>query len=160
MGLDNGVCVEFHLDKLDGYHQLPHEVFRLAESIHVLTSKYDPQTRDYVPTSPILNCEMVYWRKWWGVRNEVMLRLGVGGDPYRIDLTTDNIKDMIDVLRYFRNQERWDTEGVSIWYYDDNHIEEQIDIDIYVLESLINIIDNNYGWIESGVMSVYFYDSY
>jgi len=152
MGLDNGVRVVFHLNKIEDSLRLPTNIFHLAESIYVETSENEP--------SYTIKCDMIYWRRWWGVRNEVLRHLGLGDNPYRIDLTTENIKDMIKVLKYFRNQEHWDSEGMSDWFYKENHIEEQIDVDIYVLESLIKVMDAYFDMIENGLMDIYFYDSY
>ena len=160
MGLDNGIVIAFHIDKMKGYQQLPGEIFRLAESIHCDQSQYDSKQHKTIPMNPIIRCEVVYWRKWWGVRNEVMRSFGLGGDPYRINLIEDNIKDIIEILKSFRNKDRWNYEGMSVWDYEDDNIEEQIDVDIYVLESLIEVMRQEKELINSGIMEIYFYDSY
>ena len=85
------------------YQALPKEIFNTAESVYCETMDYDPQVQGCVKISPIICCEMVYWRKWWGVRNEVMKCLGMGDDPSRIWLTTQNLKDIIEVLKDFRD---------------------------------------------------------
>ena len=49
---------------------------------------------------------------------------------------------------------------MSVWDYEEDNIQDQIDIDIYTIEILIKIIDSNDELFENEIMEVYFYDSY
>ena len=142
------------------YQTLPKEIFNIAESVYCETMDYDPEVRGYIKVQPIICCEMVYWRKWWGVRNEVMKCLGMGDDPSRISLTTQNLKDIIEILKDFRDPYHWSVDGMSVWDYEEDNIQDQIDIDIYTIEILIKMIDSNDELFENEIMEVYFYDSY
>ena len=168
MGLDNGIVVQFNAEKINTYQQLPVRFFQLAESIYFKQREYkfNPETKqcEAIPIPPIIECEVVYWRRWWGVRNDVVLALGdkQNIDHYKFPITSvEQLNDIIAILKHFRNKEIWECEGQSVWEYEDN-IEEQIDIDIYTLEEIQRLMKTDWivQLIDDGVIEIYFYDSF
>ena len=108
---------------------------------------------------------MVYWRKWWGVRNAVMNNLWdkYGYEDARIILDSEDIEMIIDQLEYYNNAKTWAEEEVSpVWDYNEDDIKDQIDVDIYVLKELAKFMrDTKYrDLLRDGAIEVYFYDSY
>ena len=135
------------------FTHLPTEVFSLAENIYYHDIK----------SCKTIDCELIYWRKWWGIRNEVVRDLTTTSkDQYEWHLTPEDYDMIISHLKYYRNKERWESEGQSVWYYEEDGIEDQIDIDIYVLETLKTLLQAPWykELIEKGIMEVTFYDSY
>ena len=119
-------------------------------------------------TKPYLWLEMIYWRKWWGVRNVVMNNLWdkyeYGADENgHILLDSEDIEMIINQLDYYNNAETWVEDNVSpIWDYEDDNIKEQIDVDIYVLNLLAKFMcsDEYYNLLQEKAIEIYFYDSY
>ena len=117
-------------------------------------------------TKPFLWLEMIYWRKWWGVRNAVMNNLWDkygDGESGRTILDSEDIEMIIDQLEYFNNAETWAEEEASpIWDYNEDGIQDQIDVDIYVLKELAKFMrDTEYReLLRTDAIEVYFYDSY
>ena len=114
-----------------------------------------------------LNCEMVYWRKWWGPRNETMEVLrnkyDFEDEPYKIILDREDIQSIIEVLEDFNNADYWDNNDASpIWDYEEHGIKEQIDKDIQTLKDLRRFMKTDIykQMAEHDEIEVYFYDSY
>lgn len=64
--------------------------------------------------------ELAYWRKCWGIRNEILWTLGVdcqGGGDYIV--SREKLKEIIEVLKKFTNKEYWEDNADSIWEYDE-----------------------------------------
>ena len=64
--------------------------------------------------------ELAYWRKCWGIRNEILDALDVdrqGGGTYLV--SREKLKEVIDVLKKFTNKEYWEDNADSIWEYDE-----------------------------------------
>ena len=60
--------------------------------------------------------ELAYWRKCWGIRDEILWTLGAdhqGGENYPV--SREKLKEIIEVLKKFTNKEsmamRWDESG-------------------------------------------------
>ena len=64
--------------------------------------------------------ELAYWRKCWGIRNEILWTLGVdhqGDGDYLV--SREKLKEIIEVLKKFTNKEYWEDNADSIWEYDE-----------------------------------------
>lgn len=131
MGLDNGIYVRSNKRKITR-DMLPNIIsypFDIADDL-----------------------EIAYFRKYWGMRNEI-----VGSfqhDRYNTILleTPQQVKKLIGIIASWLNKQKWDEEADSIWEYDsaaDN-----------LLRSIINL-SAMYTFMEQNP-DVYleFYDSY
>ena len=101
MGLDNGCYV------CSNHRQITRDM--LPEELEY------PFSKDYEKV------EILYWRKNWGLRNEVV-RLFPRGEKreyyYTID-TPSQVFELIRIIVSFMNKERWKEEGDSIWDYEE-----------------------------------------
>ena len=64
--------------------------------------------------------ELAYWRKCWGIRDEILWTLGAdhqGGGDYLV--SREKLKEIIEVLKKFTNKEYWEDNADSIWEYDE-----------------------------------------
>jgi hypothetical protein len=162
MGLDNGIVIR--IPAKSNYITIPILITNrcewswiAAESTHI--------NEDNFQKIPYLNFEMLYWRKWWGPRNEVMNYLRSKyyseEEEYRYNLDADDCAEIIDILRYFRDSSVWSAEAQSIWEYDEDNIEDQIDIDIDTLQRLVSLMQTKvYADLKEKGLEIYFYDSY
>lgn len=97
--------------------------------------------------------EVCYWRKCWGLRNEILSALrDAEGDEYEIKIDADAADVIADVINGWMDPEKWETEGDSIWEYEvmAPHLEQ----DIINLKWLAEYLDEN------PETECYFYDSY
>lgn len=64
--------------------------------------------------------EICYWRKCWGIRNEILC-LFPEAEPNDscLDLTPEHIRSIRKIIRSFMNRKKWEEEGMSIWTYDE-----------------------------------------
>ena len=149
MGLDNGVVVVYDISKKDD-----------KKSIWIPSVLYENTDWMYVEEKNGISCiraEVVYWRKWWGVRNEVMRALSNNeNEEYHIPLNITDCYVIIEALREFDNEKKWEEEGDSIWEYKDAHIHRQILNDIEALKGIIRLLQD----ADPRIVEVYFYDSY
>lgn len=82
-------------------------------------------TRDILPESLVYpfdgnDVEIAYWRKCWGLRNNILNVLGTrfAEDNYESEIDTiEKVQDVMDVIYYFMDKEHWESEGDSIWEY-------------------------------------------
>ena len=69
--------------------------------------------------------EIVYHRKDWGWRNEIMNTFGwraVAVNEYCFEINTpDEVLTLIDITAGWLDKERWENYGDSIWSYDEAH---------------------------------------
>lgn len=101
MGLDNGFYVRSRKRTLTR-EDLP-SIIKYPWS-----TKYDD----------VFGIEIVYWRKYWGLRTEVCWSFPY--DDYRIIFNTPKeVKDLIKIIRSWMDPERWESEGDSIWSYEE-----------------------------------------
>lgn len=136
MGLDNGIYIK----KND-----------LTKSINIeerFSTSYDGDN----------SVDVTYWRKCWGLRNDIIKYLCNKYDANEYDIGTfkldiDDINKIISIISSWRNKKKWDSESNSIWTWKE------------IKDSLIqNLIDLTYLLVKmedypSG-FEVYFYDSY
>lgn len=102
MGLDNGIVVKSNKRQLTR-NDLP-------------TGIVYPFNEDYQN-----DIEIVYWRKCWGIRNEIMNTFGWRfiEDQYQFEIDTpEQVFKLIEIIASWLDEKRWDEEGDSIWEYD------------------------------------------
>lgn len=108
MGLDNGFVVKSNKRKLTRA-DLPKEI------------QY-PFAEDYGDAP-----EIIYWRKNWGLRNMMVRSILRPEHPnkdeddnyiYSVD-TSKDVMNVISAISYFLNEEIWESEGSSIWSYEE-----------------------------------------
>ena len=98
MGLDNGINV--------------------CSKERILTRKDLPSIIKY-PWAEDNDLEIVYWRKYWGLRTEIC-RSFPYEDYYHITFNTpEEVKDLIKIICSWIDPERWEYEGQSVFSFDD-----------------------------------------
>lgn len=96
--------------------------------------------------------EVCYWRKCWGIRNDIIHRLHmVSNECNNEELESADIRAIVRILELYTNKEYWEQNADSIWEYKDmiETLWNQIYTLVYV-ESLVN----------DGLVEVSFYDSW
>lgn len=103
MGLDNGIYVKSNIRKITR-EMLPKELSYVWN---------DAKEENFYYT------EILYWRKNWGLRNEVVRTFSHNeDDEYEYCLNTINdVFKLIRIIVSFMDKEKWDNEGQSIWEY-------------------------------------------
>ena len=96
MGLDNG--------------------FYVCSRKRTLTRENLPSTIEY--PWKCTDLEIVYWRKYWGLRTEICRSFPYDDDDHITFNTSEEVKDLIKIIRSWMDPERWENEGNSIWSYD------------------------------------------
>ena len=102
MGLDNGIFVKSNCREI---------------------------TRDILPDSLVYpfdkdygnQVDIAYWRKCWGLRNEILNILNTRfiEDNYYSEIDTpEKIQGVMDVIFSFMNKQVWEDDGNSIWDYE------------------------------------------
>lgn len=98
---------------------------------------------------------IVYYRKCWNIRNDILQLLGKPyPEEWKLNLTKDNVDQIIKLLQSY-NSKNFTDGGSCIWDWDDEEYpySEQIQEDIEELKTLRELMDK-YN------LEVYFYDSY
>ena len=102
MGLDNGIYVKSNKRKV---------------------------TRDMLPAGLIYpfdsdfydEVEILYWRKNWGLRDDVLDAFGWSGmsdEQYKFEIDTpEQVMTFIEIIAKWLDEERWDDDARSIWTY-------------------------------------------
>lgn len=103
MGLDNGIYVKSNIRKITR-EMLPKELSYVWN---------DAKEENFYYT------EILYWRKNWGLRNEVVRTFSHNeDDEYEYCLNTINdVFKLIRIIVSFMDKEKWDNESQSIWEY-------------------------------------------
>ena len=117
MGLDNGVQM-----KIKRNEKIPYTFVNLAvESFYS-----DEESNELV-------FDVLYWRKWWGMRNAFMnhLESKYGYDLGRYQLDTDDVTELIFIFDKYTDKDHWDND---YWEYEDNI--EKIRHDIEMLKEI------------------------
>ena len=66
--------------------------------------------------------EICYWRKCWGIRNEILgLFPGADSNDSCLNLTPEDTRAIRKIIRSFMNKKKWEEEADSIWTYDEIH---------------------------------------
>ena len=131
MGLDNGIYVKSCDRKL--------------------TRKDLPLIIDYPFGDDENDTEIVYWRKYWGLRNEIVRNF-----PY-VDGTIyfhspDSVKQLIDIISSWISKERWDEDSGSIWDFEE--------AEPNLIRSIINLTAIYQFMVDKYDVYLEFYDSY
>ena len=103
MGLDNGIDFKI-LDK-EKFGEIPAWIKR-----EEWEEKYG---FDY---------EMLYWRKCWNVRQEILIYLGSSDDEYEWVLDLNDLQNIFKILKGMYKQGLWTADyecGMTIWSWDD-----------------------------------------
>ena len=137
IGLDNGIYVKSN-KRIITREQLPNGIIY-------------PFNKDYEGS-----VEIAYWRKCWGLRNDIMNTFGwrtKSPDEWKFEISTPaQVIDLIALIAKWLDKERWEDEGDSIWEYDD--------IKNMLVQNIINLsIIQSYMTINPDVY-LEFYDSY
>lgn len=101
--------------------------------------------------TPVFEYYVLYWRKWWSFRNDVMDECGFVDGDYAFPLTVEQIETIQDILNRYNDEEAWD-EAESIWSWDE--VENQFPEMNKVFDWL-----KNFKRLHPSV-EVVFYDSY
>ena len=137
MGLDNGICVKKNA---------------LTKAINLNDTFIDD---DYNYNSNEI--DITYWRKCWGLRNDIMeyltTKYNVNDDYYSFNLEVEDIKQIIEILVSWYDKKKWNSESQSIWTWEEIKVNLLISIrNLYYLLEKMEDYPNEF--------IVYFYDSY
>lgn len=135
MGLDNGIQFKI-LDK-QKFGDIPEWFKREAWE--------DQYNYDY---------EVLYWRKCWNVRAEILGYLpNTDNEGGNFDMTPDQLENIFSILKGLYSKDNWD-EGASIWSWDE--IGESYKNNLKYARKVLK-------WLKTkpeGSYQLYFYDSY
>ena len=134
MGLDNGILLKIK-DK-EAFGPMPAWIKREEWE--------DKYGYDY---------DILYWRKCWNVRGEILCYLGASDDEYQWNITPDDLVNIINILRTQVYGENWD-EDQSIWSWEE--IGENYMYHLTYAEKIIELLRTK----PLGSYQLYFYDSY
>ena len=134
MGLDNGIMLKIK-DK-EKFGEIPAWILRKPWE--------DEHNFDY---------EILYWRKCWNVRAEILSYLMADDEEYQWTLTLMELKDIFKILSSLYNSRNWDSSQ-SIWTWDE--IGEFYKNNLKYAKKVLK-------WLKTKPIDsfeVYFYDSY
>ena len=100
-----------------------------------------------------IEMEIAYWRKCWGIRNEIIKILHMSDDQYRAEINIEDIPPIIRMLYNFLSESYWNEYGDSIWDYDEG-IKEKL------VQNIINLKWLYYFMQKNENIEIEFYDSY
>lgn len=69
-------------------------------------------------TEVVYDHHILYWRKWWSFRNDVMAQCGFADGDCEFALDLPNLKTIADIHHYYNNEEVWE-DSVSIWNWEE-----------------------------------------
>lgn len=134
MGLDNGFIVRHKTTTAQFVKNLP--------SFVKLPWEYK-ENSEYV--------EIAYWRKCWGLRNEINSVLHLG-DKYECNVDKEDIPAILKAIQRYLNPDYWNENADSIWEWEEYfpHMVQQ-----YMNLTYLYEMWDNYPGLE-----VVWYDSY
>ena len=129
MGLDNGfICKNIKRDEIPSWVELP----------------WDLKDKDI---------EIAYFRKCWGIRNEILAKLHcIKDNDSRTPVESEDILPIVKILMQYLDKEYYDDNADSIWEYEEAYGNIQ--------RSIINLIWLKTYMEEHKDVTAYFYDSY
>ena len=133
IGLDNGIVIK---------RIAREQIGLIPPYIECDTAEYDNEIR----------IEIAYWRKCWGIRNEIINILHMNSNQYKTEIDVEDIPAIIRMLYKFLSEEYWSKYGDSIWEYED--IKEKL------VQNIINLKWLYYFMQKNENIEVEFYDSY
>lgn len=96
--------------------------------------------------------EIAYWRKCWGIRNELFEAVKNFKTQSNSKINIEDIRLILIVIRHFFSKEYWEENSDSIWNFDDYFD--------YNLQNYMNLFWL-YGYMkEHPEVECEFYDSY
>lgn len=101
--------------------------------------------------------ELLYWRKCWGLRDDIVNYLcdkyNVERDFYSQDLDVDDLIKIREIIHSWSHKKKWARESRSIWSW--KSIKRSLRKDAEVLAYLIALKEK-----EGDNLVLFFYDSY
>ena len=134
MGLDNGVLLRSNRE--------------LKIPDFVDAGRYE---ETYEDGTPYFEYYVLYWRKWWSFRNDVMNEFGFTDGFYCFPLTAEQIEKMQNIYNYYNSEETWQ-EADSIWNWEE--VQNQFPEQNKIFEWLKSLKERHPS------VEVLFYDSY
>ena len=132
MGLDNGIIIK---------NMTEQQIEHIPPYIQTQIIKHN--NKEVV--------DIAYWRKCWGIRSLIINILHMNSNcEEQIDV--EDIPPIIKGLCKFLSKEYWDTEGDSIWEYEE--------IQQTLIQNIINLKWLYYFMQKNKNIKVEFYDSY
>lgn len=101
MGLDNGIVLKAKED------------IEVPTFLEVRQANYPYEPIAAIPAGK--SEEICYWRKCWGIRNEIMWDIGLDEDVYCCELTSDDVENIIIILEKYIRKDYYDEHHRSIW---------------------------------------------
>ena len=101
--------------------------------------------------------EVMYWRKCWNVRYEVLSYLGASDDEYEWHLDLNDMKEILKILKAMYKPHLWqaDYDGhMSIWSWDD--VKHSYRRELRYMKKMMKWLATK----PADSYEVYFYDSY
>lgn len=147
MGLDNGIVLKAKED--------------ISVPSELMLTKYDVCGRfnsddigeplDIIPKDELV--EICYWRKCWGIRNEIVYCLGKYnlGAEYAYKIPFDTIDEVCDIINKFTKEYYYNMYARSIWDWDE--MVDKLKLQITRLEWCKRLLKEDKIELE-------FYDSY
>lgn len=127
----------------------------------ILRSKRELRIPDFIDSSRYVETDddgnqyfeyyVLYWRKWWGFRNDVMNEFGFADGDYSFPLTVEQLEKIQKIYNYYNSEETWQ-EAESIWNWEE-------------VKNLFPEQNKIFEWLKSykklhPSVEVLFYDSY
>ena len=101
--------------------------------------------------------ELLYWRKCWGLRDDIVNYLcdkyNVERDFYSQDLDVDDLIKIREIIHSWSHKKKWTRESRSIWSW--KSIKRSLRKDAEILAYLIALKEK-----EGDNLVLFFYDSY
>lgn len=97
--------------------------------------------------------DLVYFRKHWGIRGEILRKLHVMeyNDSHTL-VEAEDVLPIVKILMKYLDESYYDDNADSIWEYDEAHD--------HIQQSIINLIWLKTYMEQHSEVEVYFYDSY
>lgn len=124
MGLDNGIFVYSRTRKLSR-KDLP---FGMTYPFETEDSDED-------------GVEICYWRKCWGLRNDIVHCFGSGDKYSTLIEAPEQVMCLIEIIASWLDEKKWNAEGGSLWSYE--QIRHTLIVDIVNLGIMYNFMQSN-----------------
>lgn len=96
--------------------------------------------------------DIVYFRKCWGIRNEILRLLHSSDQEYEIPVEEDDLLPIVKILMKYLNEAYYDENADSIWEFEEAYDNIQ--------QSIINLIWLKTYMDQHSDVMCYFCDSY
>ena len=131
MGLDNGlICKHIKRDDISSWVKLPWG--------------WDKNREEQ---------ELIYFRKYWGIRGEILSKLHCMEDNDRYTpVDAEDIIPIVKILMKYLDKEYYEDNAASIWEYEEAHE--------HIQQSIINLMWLKVYMEQYPEVECYFYDSW